>query len=102
LLQALERIKQQVQEGANYEAQQAYKSTFFRMRTRKQYNEAYAILKVLPCSCLCLRGLHSLVAVHTSDLPDLYHRRVLSSSFPAARLPVEWSWASCLYRCASV
>jgi hypothetical protein len=50
--QAAERIKETVQAGAYYEAQQMYKAAYHRHRSRKQLAESYAILKVRAASML--------------------------------------------------
>jgi hypothetical protein len=45
-LQALARIRATVEEGAYYEAQQQYKSTFHRHKSRKQVQESLQVLQV--------------------------------------------------------
>lgn len=49
-LQALDKINAQVQAGNYYEAQQMYKTVYYRYRSRKQAMEAYQILKVCTAS----------------------------------------------------
>lgn len=64
MTQVLERIKSTVESGSFYEAQQMYKTAYYRFRAKKQLEDGYQILKVVLMKRRALHDAWHVVASH--------------------------------------